>query len=130
MGPWALTHTPLKAFTNYNSNFLNKTGSWKNNVVLLGYQWFAYSFIPKTISLSVHEQVLNNTTAIYPNPVSNGILNVDCHQCDVNILNGTGQIVKSISVRSENQRQLDVSDLVNGVCFISINNTNKKNHNS
>lgn len=126
MGPWAQTHTPLQAFTNYSVNFANETGSWKSNVSLLGYQWFAYSFMPKTLTLGAHELSSNKNAMIYPNPVSNGQLIIECNRCEVVVLNGTGQVMHVTSKISGNHREVDVSNLDNGIYFVSVNGTFRK----
>lgn len=126
MGPWVQTNSPLQAFTNYSVNFSNETGSWKSNVALLGYQWFAYSFMPKTFSLGMDEIQSTSAVSIYPNPVVNGKIRVECNQCEVYISNCVGQIVQTNTATLDGLTEIDVSNLNNGIYFISINNSYKK----
>lgn len=126
MGPWVQSNTPLQAFTNYSVNFTNETGLWKSNVSLLGYQWFAYSFMPKTFSLNLNEIFHESKIQVYPNPVIDGKLKVKCSDCEIKILNNMGQIVKTKIMPREGKGEIDVSDLENGIYFVSINNSYNK----
>lgn len=126
MGPWVQTNSPLQAFTNYSVNFSNETGSWKSNVALLGYQWFAYSFMPKTFSLGMDEIQSTSAVSVYPNPVINGKIRVECNPCEVYISNCVGQIVQTNTTTLGTLTEIDVSNLNNGIYFISINNSYKK----
>lgn len=126
MGPWVQSNTPLQAFTNYSVNFTNETGLWKSNISLLGYQWFAYSFMPKTFSLNLNEISHESKIQVYPNPVIDGKLIVNCNGCDISVLNSMGQIVKTKIMPREGKGEIDVSDLENGIYFVSINNSYNK----
>ena len=70
-------------------------------------------------SLSVNEHGLNETIAIYPNPVK-GMLNISMEMDGIyNILSINGQIVKQGIIRNGKNR-IDVSTLSNGIYFIKI----------
>ena len=48
MGPWLQSNPLSKAYATYVSKFNAETASWKQNIVLGGHQWFAYTFMPNS----------------------------------------------------------------------------------
>lgn len=48
MGPWLQSHAVSQPYETYASAFAAETGTWKNYIHLMGYQWFKYSTMPVT----------------------------------------------------------------------------------
>jgi hypothetical protein len=53
MGAWLASNPEQKAFNTYLSDFNSATGSWKNNIVLDGYQWFSYKCLQQNYTYSI-----------------------------------------------------------------------------
>ena len=118
MGPWSASNQPVQAYNNYALNFANETGTWKTNAVLLGYQWFAYSFMPKNSSLSIQEISNRNESLLFPNP-TNGILYLKENKfknptAPVLIYNTLGQIIREMTF----SEKVDMSEFDPGIYYI------------
>lgn len=50
MGPWLNSHSMNEAYSTYQADFNADNSSWKPYIRLLGYQWFAYGFMPKPVA--------------------------------------------------------------------------------
>ena len=73
-----------------------------------------------TEGVGIEEETAANAVSIYPNPAST-MLNVHAENFDnVQIINFLGQVVYSANI-TENDFQINVSDLSNGVYFIRLN---------
>lgn len=71
----------------------------------------------------IEEETAENAVSVYPNPAST-MLNVHAENFDnVQVINFLGQVVYSASV-TENDFQINVSNLSNGVYFIRLNGEN------
>lgn len=74
-------------------------------------------------TVGIEEETAANAVSIYPNPAST-MLNVHAENFDnVQIINFLGQVVYSANV-TENDFQINVSNLSNGVYFIRLNGEN------
>ena len=74
-------------------------------------------------TVGIEEETAENAVSIYPNPAST-MLNVHAENFDnVQIINFLGQVVYSSNV-TENDFQINVSNLSNGVYFIRLNGEN------
>ncbi len=78
------------------------------------------------VSTSIKD-VEQNNLSIYPNPVTDGILHMDCDGTihKIEIYDISGSMVKSIIV-SSNSNKIDISNLKNGVYFVSTGKTTNK----
>ena len=73
--------------------------------------------------VGIEEETAENAVAIYPNPATT-MLNVHAENFDnVQVINFLGQVVYSANV-TENDFQINVSNLSNGVYFIRLNGEN------
>jgi|GEM_PF-2240951 len=52
MGPWLQTHSITQPYTTYSAGLAAETATWKDNIKLIGYQWFKYSTMPATTSVT------------------------------------------------------------------------------
>lgn len=85
--------------------------------------WMKIDDINVTEGVSIEEQSVAGRVAIYPNP-TNEVLNVYAENYQkVDILNFLGQVVYSNQV-TDNQFQINVSDLSSGVYFIRLSGEN------
>lgn len=50
MGTWIQSNPQAAAWNRYLSDFNADNSTWKTNIRLQGYQWFAYSYLPKPVS--------------------------------------------------------------------------------
>ena len=79
------------------------------------------SINPTTVG--IEEETAENAVSIYPNPAST-MLNVHAENFDnVQVINFLGQVVYSANV-TENDFQINVSNLSNGVYFLRLNGEN------
>jgi hypothetical protein len=49
MGPWLNTNPLIKAYQSYADDFATEVDTFKQDIELLGYQWFTYGYMPKTV---------------------------------------------------------------------------------
>jgi hypothetical protein len=120
MGPWIQTNTPLQAYTNYNANFIAETGTWKSNVSVLGYQWFAYSYMPNSLTTSVKELKQGNTLEAMPNP-SNGILNIKTDfNSRLKLIDSFGKEVMNFIIEKNKAVQINTSELPNAIYYLIV----------
>ena len=85
--------------------------------------WLAIDHFQIAQSTGIEEETAENAVAIYPNPATT-MLNVHAENFDnVQVINFLGQVVYSANV-TENDFQINVSNLSNGVYFIRLNGEN------
>ncbi len=69
-----------------------------------------------TVTLGINEKnITKNDLKIYPNPVTNGIINFETEVQNIQIFNNQGVLVKSI----ERTKSVDVTDLSAGIYFVN-----------
>lgn len=118
MGPWVQLNTPLQAFTNYNTNFINETGTWKSNVSVLGYQWFAYSFLPKTLSAGISEMSYTDNFYVAPNPCVNGCISISPVVTGrLKLIDAFGREILELNVEKNRPEKINSSTFQNGVYY-------------
>lgn len=124
MGPWVQANSPLLAFTNYSINFANETGTWKSNVSLLGYQWFAYSFMPKSVSTGAEELDLHKEV-LFPNPVVNGKFYFESAGEEAMLISPNGVVLwkKKTTI---GMNEMDATNLAAGIYYLRQQNSIKK----
>jgi hypothetical protein len=49
MGPWLNNNPLIKAYQSYADDFATEVDTFKQDIELLGYQWFTYGYMPKTV---------------------------------------------------------------------------------
>ncbi len=57
MGPWLDSHSQLEAYIKYKTDFDNDNSAWKQNINVLGYQWFDWKFMPKPVPGSFNPNI-------------------------------------------------------------------------
>jgi hypothetical protein len=57
MGPWLQSHAISQPYETYSTAFAAETGSWKTYIRLIGYQWFKYSTMPPTTTVSLSASI-------------------------------------------------------------------------
>ncbi len=62
----------------------------------------------------INQVIINQTLKIYPNPVTNGVVNFTEEMNQIYIYNNQGAVVKNI----ENAKSINVSDLATGIYFV------------
>ncbi len=120
MGPWVQLNTPLQAYTNYNANFLSETGSWKSNVSILGYQWFAHSFMPKALTATgIEEFNMKSEFKVMPNPSVNGVLNIETDLSgEVKLLDAFGKEILNFHTEKNKPSQINTAVIPNAVYYL------------
>lgn len=113
LGPWLVTNPEVNTYPMYTTGFGNDVGSWKANINLIGYQWFAFSFMPYGLPLGVEETNWNSN--VYPNPFSSEIIieNLNNENVEISIVDMMGHLVYH-SNSSANPIQIDLSELSMG----------------
>lgn len=96
LGPWLSLNPEPGAYTSYTNDFALETGLWKTNINLLGYQWFAYSFMPYGLPAGV-EDITKDVSRVYPNPFLSkiDIENNLSKQLEIEVLNSHGELIYS-----------------------------------
>jgi hypothetical protein len=119
MGPWVQTNSPMQAFTNYSVSYTADPGAWKSNVNLLGYQWFAYSYMPKSVS-STGMRELIRPAQIIQNPAQEGqLLFVPNEEGNFVIKDMFGREIDTFSIKETHTlNRRDISGLSTGVYFL------------
>lgn len=130
MGPWLSTNDVITPYNDIQTFLLNETDSWKQYINILGYQWFAYSFMPYTVSsgASITELDLNNNTNVFPNPFSfETTLKTDYafEKASLHIYNQFGQEVMYINNISGNNIIINRGNLSEGFYLIKVKEGNK-----
>ena len=83
--------------------------------------WIDNVIFPATTIITKVESVVENNTAVYPNPV-NDVLNIQLsdNQSDIVIYNSLGQVVRRYEKMSGNV-QINVADINSGIYFVKAN---------
>lgn len=133
MGPWLLNHPEEQAIGTWlygQNGFEEDTGSWKDHVNVVGYQWYRYSDLEYymengTANLQVFEDDSALTSGestskniIFPNPTTE-VLNVNLsnsQQENVTIYNALGREVWTSKILGSTI--LDVSGWERGIYFL------------
>jgi hypothetical protein len=125
---WTSFNIPLSTYTSADSGFIviqaYHAGPHSYNIPHGNSVLYVDNLNFDNLITSVSEQTVNNTLFnLYPNPASNFItLNIDnINNADLtlNIYNVIGTLVKSETLK-QNQRQINVGDLSNGVYMVTI----------
>jgi hypothetical protein len=121
MGPWVQTNSPGQAFINYNTSFSGETASWKTNVSLAGYQWFAYTFMPYSLPTGVNENFSTPNFKIYPNPTSSKLKGQsETPFGRIELTNALGQMLKRLE--ADTDFEIETGNLENGIYFLRSEN--------
>lgn len=125
MGPWIQTNAPLLAFTNYSLSFNNETGTWKSNILLGGYLWFAHSFMPENLSSGIRENWQEmEILEVYPNPVVDTQSHITGNKSGTIILNNsTGEIIKTFAAEQNITINIETTCLKNGLYSVRFGNS-------
>jgi len=118
-----LTSNPIgKPYADLVTAFNNAVGSWKQYIHLVGYQWFAYSFLPvHPITTTINEmQILE--VSIYPNPCANYALFSFSEKVKgrIDVVNSLGQHVFTHSLHNEQTLQLNTSQFSKGMYYCAV----------
>ena len=124
MGPWLTTHNVLLPYTDLQTYLANETGNWVQYISLVGYQWFAYSFMPYHLATSYNPHFLDNSLKIYPNP-ANDLLNIHISNPAVNqqvvITDLLGNEIYSQLIKNQDTH-ISISNWSSGIYFYEITN--------
>lgn len=114
LGPWLVSNPEVNVNPVYLNDFTNDVGSWKVNINLVGYQWFAYSFMPYGLPMGIEETKVG--TSVYPNPFLQEIRieNPTGAPMEIRILNMTGETVHS-TIGLEQLITVDLTALSPGI---------------
>ncbi len=130
MGPWLSTNDVTTPYNDIQTFLQNETDSWKQYINILGYQWFAYSFMPYNVSSSASISEFDdiNKTSIFPNPFSFETTLKTNHTFDkasLHICNQFGQEVAQINHITGNTITLKRGNLSAGFYFVNVKEGNK-----
>lgn len=119
-GPWLSSNPEIGAYEIYTNSFAAETGLWKNNINLMGYQWFDYSNMPYDLTAEIFD--FNEVEfCIYPNPFLNSILINNENESMIiwNVYTISGQLI-SASHSSNNLVEIDLSKFNSGIYYLII----------
>ena len=86
-------------------------------------QFFTYNLDCQNLENDINENATRKEVSIYPNPAST-VLNVHAENySNVQVINFLGQVIYSADI-TENDFQINVSNLSNGVYFVRLNGAN------
>jgi hypothetical protein len=122
MGPWLNTNDVLTPFNDLEIYLANETASWKQYIDIAGYQWFAYSFMPYTLTASVEQSAPGEDLALFPNP-TNGIFRLGFLSPEITsikIFNPQGRLVL-LETKLSTDMEIDASKLTSGNYIVEVN---------
>jgi Secretion system C-terminal sorting domain len=122
MQTWANANSFFKPYTDLQNSLLAEAASWKNNIVVEGIQWFAYTDMPPiNINLGL-QNIDNNQLNVYPNP-SNDIITIENKLLHANlqIVDCYGRIIFTKSNCNDIEK-INISKIHKGIYFIEIKN--------
>jgi len=126
LGGWLNTHAESGAYTIYSNGFANETGAWKSNINLLGYQWFAYSYIPYVLSTGVQDAGIGNFR-FYPNPTSSSIIVESTGNSflqSIFLCSMDRKLLKTIINNQSSMINVDLKELSPGIYFLDCKTLN------
>ncbi len=121
MGPWLSSNNVATPYNDLEIFLDNETAAWKQFINMAGYQWFAYSFMPYTLTASVEEVDGVEAPEIFPNPC-NGVLKLDVQSQEttsIKIFDPQGRIVLEETALSSDL-EIDVSNLISGNYIVEV----------
>lgn len=128
MGPWLTTNNVSTPFNDIQTALTNEVGSWKQYINLEGYQWFAYSFMPKNVTTNIVKDEEVGEVTIFPNPANDNLtvqINND-EIIQVTILNNLGQEINLKQNQTNPLVTIDISSLKSGIYYITIQTKGKR----
>lgn len=128
MAPWLSTHNVITPYNDIQTALTNEVGSWKQYINLQGYQWFAYSFMPKNSTTTINKVEEDSEIKIFPNPARD-LLTVQVNNEEiikVEIINNIGQKINLAQNSSSNQITIDISSLKSGIYYCTVQSLEKK----
>ncbi len=122
MGPWLSTHNVLTTYNDIQTALTNETGTWKQYINLMGYQWFAYSFMPYNVVSSGILNIEGGEIVFYPNPASDYLIikNTTLVFVNVKLFNDIGGEVNVKKIEGNSEITIDLSKLTSGIYFCAI----------
>lgn len=128
MGPWLSTNNVSTPYIDIQTSLTNEVGSWKQYINLEGYQWFAYSFMPKNVTTNINNVEEDSDIIIFPNPAKDKLTIQfnDDETIRVEILNNLGQKINLKQNRSNNQISIDISSLKSGIYYCTVQSLENK----
>ncbi len=103
MGPWLNSNPESAAYPVYETAFNNSTATWTSNINLIGYQWFAYSFMPYDLTLSSNSILSSSDVHVFNglNSVEVNWTPLDFNQTIVvELISSEGRIVNQITTNA------------------------------
>lgn len=149
IGATMFTFPPSSSSFSINDSFGLVTWNAPNSICFYNYSFTtkqyrnfagAYFYVGTTMqevssevfqSLSIHENENDIIVNVYPNPSSNTV-NFDFSNINSNgnfnlkIINGVGQIVKSIDIKNGFEKTITIENLQSGVYFYCLNDSKNK----
>ncbi|MBI2258762.1 MAG: T9SS type A sorting domain-containing protein [Flavobacteriia bacterium] len=121
LNPWLTTNNyNLDAcFTNFSNEYANENGLWKNNIQLIGQQWFTYTqlpyYLPEEQSNKIDEK--NDEHFYFTNPVENYCILSSSFdlKTELHLFDYSGQ---EITIEKNNENVLNLKNLNSGLYFL------------
>lgn len=122
MGPWLASNQEAQAYTTYSADFAAETAGWTSGINLIGYQWFAYTFMPYDLSLATDPEQL---VVHFLVTSQNNTLQITCTNDETKtckIYNALGETVSSTKQTASNF-SVPMNSCATGIYFVEIQNT-------
>ncbi len=115
MQNWLINNNMTTAENIFTTDWMNGSSGWVNNINLIGFTYFAYTFNADTV-LSINNQMTYEKVIIFPNPVQNilSIRNVDDLK-KIRMYNGIGQFILETK-----ENEIDFIMLPKGIYILQI----------
>lgn len=129
MGPWLTTHTTWQPYNDLNVYLAAETGTWKQYIILGGYQWFDYGNMPGNLYVTgIEKDSQQGDFNIYPNPTKEE-LTIQWNEVSDAIISVTdinGREVMKANTFHTSSATIAMSDLRDGVYFCAVTIRNNR----
>jgi len=123
LGPYLQTNTLDAPFAVVNTQLSELDAAWTANINLIGYQWFAYSFMPAQPITGINEEQRSHGQ-VYPNPTA-GIIHLrDANAVGATVYSTLGQ--QLMRFKTTSQTTLDLNALPSGVYVLAVQKADGK----
>ncbi len=123
LGPYLQTNAIDAPFVVVNTQLSELDAAWTANINLIGYQWFAYSFMPAQPITGINE-VQHSNGQVYPNPTTGVVHLNDANAVGVTVYCTLGQQV--MQCKASSQSTLNLSALPSGVYVLAVQTADGK----
>lgn len=124
LGPYLQSHPIAQPFAVVEQLFNDLDAAWTSNINLVGWQWFAYSFMPQN-PVSTIDGVTDSPVKIWPNPAS-AVLNMEVgadKQWTFALFDMLGNVI--VRQNASRASSLDLAGIENGAYVLRATSSDK-----